>query len=308
MVVFSRFSHYFEEVARRGSIRRASERSNVASSAITRQILNAEENLGVSLFERQTNGMRLTAAGELLSYHIRRWQREFEQIKGELEGLQGLHGGRIGLGVAEGIVGDFLADALAEFGKKFPRVHITIKVSRETTIDMLVSGKVDVCVTYRAVTQRALRVQHALEQPIGIIVPPIHPLVAKKTARLRDCVDHPVIMLDGDILTQSRISAALDRVGLELRPAVVVDNLGVLRLLVQRGLGIGFAPFADCISECEQGKLVFLPLRDPQVHPLCLSIVTAGHPTPTVIRFCQFLSDRFSYHFGPQKAKPSLLA
>src|SRR5260370_1159461 len=54
---------YFDQVARLGSIRRAAESLNVASSAVNRQIIKLEEETGTALFERLRTGVRLTAAG-----------------------------------------------------------------------------------------------------------------------------------------------------------------------------------------------------------------------------------------------------
>ena len=54
---------YFSEVAERGSIRQAAKTLNIASSAVNRQILKLEENLGVQLFERVPGGVQLTHAG-----------------------------------------------------------------------------------------------------------------------------------------------------------------------------------------------------------------------------------------------------
>ena len=56
MFTFSRFTRYFDEVARQSSIRKASEKLNVSASAIDRQILRVEEDLGVALFERLPTG------------------------------------------------------------------------------------------------------------------------------------------------------------------------------------------------------------------------------------------------------------
>jgi DNA-binding transcriptional LysR family regulator len=66
MPVFSPFIRYFDEVARQGSIRKAADRLNVAPSAVNRQILKLEDELGAPLFERLPRGLRLTAAGEIL--------------------------------------------------------------------------------------------------------------------------------------------------------------------------------------------------------------------------------------------------
>lgn len=71
--IFARFTRYFDEVARHGSIRKAAEELSVSASAIDRQLLQAEEAFGVALFERLPRGVRLTAAGEILIYGVRRW-------------------------------------------------------------------------------------------------------------------------------------------------------------------------------------------------------------------------------------------
>ena len=66
MPALSRFLRYFLAVGRLGSIRRAADELNVSASAIDRQILNVEANLGMPLFERLPTGLRLTAAGEIM--------------------------------------------------------------------------------------------------------------------------------------------------------------------------------------------------------------------------------------------------
>ena len=70
-MLHSRKLQYIDEIARCGSIRKAAQRLNVASSAVNRQILALEEEFGAPLFERLPRGLRLTAAGEMCVEHIR---------------------------------------------------------------------------------------------------------------------------------------------------------------------------------------------------------------------------------------------
>ena len=62
---------YIDQVARMGSIRRAAAALHVASSAVNRQILKLEADLGTPLFERVGNGVRPTVAGEFVILHAR---------------------------------------------------------------------------------------------------------------------------------------------------------------------------------------------------------------------------------------------
>ena len=80
---------YFDHVARQGSIRKAAEALSVASSAVNRQILRLEDEIGVPLFERSRAGVRPTAAGELLLRHVRETQIEFQRARAEIASLGG---------------------------------------------------------------------------------------------------------------------------------------------------------------------------------------------------------------------------
>ena len=75
-ITFSRFSEYFMVVARTGSLRKAAEQLFISVSAVHRQIVLAEEELGVALFERLPQGLKLTLAGELLYADLLKWQKE----------------------------------------------------------------------------------------------------------------------------------------------------------------------------------------------------------------------------------------
>ena len=79
-ITFSRFSEYFMAVARTGSLRKAAEQLFISVSAVHRQIVLAEEELGVALFERLPQGLKLTLAGELLYADLLKWQLPFKQI------------------------------------------------------------------------------------------------------------------------------------------------------------------------------------------------------------------------------------
>jgi hypothetical protein len=60
MRIHSSAIHYFDAVRRAGSIREASRRLNVASSAVNRQILKLEAEIGAPLFDRLPGGLKLT--------------------------------------------------------------------------------------------------------------------------------------------------------------------------------------------------------------------------------------------------------
>jgi Bacterial regulatory helix-turn-helix protein, lysR family len=81
---------YVDAVARHGSIRKAADALSVASSALNRQILDLETDLGTALFERLPRGVRLTAAGEVFLAYARQAISELKAVESQVEQLRGL--------------------------------------------------------------------------------------------------------------------------------------------------------------------------------------------------------------------------
>ena len=78
-----------------GSIRKAADALNVASSALNRQILDLEADLGSRLFERLPRGVRLTAAGEVLLAYSRQAISQLKAVESQIEQLRGLVRGHV---------------------------------------------------------------------------------------------------------------------------------------------------------------------------------------------------------------------
>ena len=105
---------YVDAVARHGSIRKAAEALNVAPSALNRQILDLEIDLGSALFERLPRGMRLTAAGEVFLAYTRQAISELKAIDSQVEQLRGLVRGQVSVAAVELVVGELLPAAITQ--------------------------------------------------------------------------------------------------------------------------------------------------------------------------------------------------
>ncbi len=124
------FLGYVDMVVRQGSIRKAASALNIASSALNRRILDLEEELGATLFERLPRGVRLTSAGELFVGYVRRVITDLEMVSSRIEHLRGLVRGEVRIAAAESLAGDLLPRAIALFHAQHPGVHFHITVKR----------------------------------------------------------------------------------------------------------------------------------------------------------------------------------
>ena len=136
---------YFIEVARCGSVRKASENLYVAASAVNRQILKLEDELGVELFDRMPNGMRLNAAGERLLKHVQSTLHDFQVMRSELDALKGERTGHVKVASMDSFFVDFLPAAIEEFPQIYPAVTYTItSYAPMEVVPQLLSGRFDV--------------------------------------------------------------------------------------------------------------------------------------------------------------------
>ena len=113
--------HYFREVAKAGSFRKAAEVTHVAASAINRQVKNLEDEVEAPLFERGRgrSGLKLTAAGEILLLHVRTIANELNAAKTQIDALKGLKRGNIRMGVNEGFARELLRVVITTYGRDF---------------------------------------------------------------------------------------------------------------------------------------------------------------------------------------------
>ena len=86
---------YFDQVARLGSIRRAAEALHVASSAVNRQIIKLEAEIGTPLFERLRSGVRLTPPARCCCAMRASTLVDFERTRHEIAGLSGTVTGHV---------------------------------------------------------------------------------------------------------------------------------------------------------------------------------------------------------------------
>lgn len=274
-MLLSKAALYFDEVARRGSIRHASERLNIAASAIDRQILQLERRLDVRLYDRLPSGIRLTAAGELAVDAIRRANRDFERLSNQIDELRGLRRGEVQVAAAEGamnILGAGLCAMRTDYPGIVPRVRI---MSANAAIEAVDAGEADVGLTFNAPTLRTVRVAASVTFRMGIVVPPEHALAHRSQTTLVECGPLPLVVPDDSISLRRMLDQAWARtIGGHLSPAVEANSLAMLKSLVRGGAGVGILSAIDVFDEVRRGELLFIPLIDDAVPMSVLTIIS----------------------------------
>ena len=226
-----RFLRYVDEVARTGSIRQAAERLHVAASAVNRRILDLEDELGTPIFERLPRGMRLTAAGELFVHYIRQRAATLEQVRSEIEELQGLRRGRVRIVASQALAPVFLPQAIATFRRSHRLVDFDARVGDHLqALHALRHYETDLALVFNLAPEPDIERLAEFEQKLVATMHHTHPLAqAGGPIRLRDCVDHPVVLPYRDIGGRQLLERFLARSSVKLRPVVESNSFEFLR-------------------------------------------------------------------------------
>ena len=173
---------YFDHVARHGSIRKAADALQVASSAVNRQILRLEDEMGVALFERGRSGVRPTAAGELLLRHVRETQNEYQRTRAEIASLGGTVSGDVRIISLESLLVRFLPEVVDEISARHPKVTFTVLAVHPSEIgEALRSGDNDFGVLFVDARHRGVDVIAEFPTSVGALMRPDHPLAGRKS-------------------------------------------------------------------------------------------------------------------------------
>lgn len=265
---------YFDQAIRHGSIRRAAETLHIASSAINRQLLQLEEDMGLPLFERLPRGIRPTAAGEVLLSYVRRWNREEIGLQQAVAELRGGIRGTIRIAAAESLTEEILPLAVKELKARFPLVDYSlVSGDNHRIVSELFAKEADVVIAFDFTDDQRAEVVHAVYSPLGVISPVDHPLAGRRSVSIGDCAAYPLIVPGHDWLQHSGLGALLQPNSGILRIVARVERPGMLKALVRKGVGIAFLTHLGVERDIDEGKLSWVPLVPSIIKPPSISIM-----------------------------------
>jgi DNA-binding transcriptional LysR family regulator len=282
MPAFSRFLRYFLAVGRLGSIRKAAEELNVSASAIDRQILNAEADMGMPLFERLPSGLRLTAAGEIMMSAGLRWHKNLADVRSQIEDLRGLKRGHVDIAIIDALAKGYIPRAVQAIQSRYPGITIGVKVLNNDAVrQAIASGAVDFGIFFEPQSYRDMSVRAFVEVVLGFLTPAGHPFGQQREARFSACVGTAVIAPAEPLAVCQQVSVLEGATGVTLDRSVSSDNIQMITSLVLQGVGIGILTSLDVITEVQRGLLSFTRISDPLLRPMTLALCTAATRTPS---------------------------
>lgn len=277
---------YIDQVARSGSIQRAAKELHVAASAVNRQILQLEEELGVPLFDRLPRGMRLTVSGDTVVTLARRWRADERRAVAEIRKLQGLHQGHVQLLAMDSHSTSFLPGLIEGLAESHPLVSLSVELaSPDDAVSALLAGKADLAAVFNLPPRREFLALWRGELPLGCVVAAGHPLAQMPSVRLQEAASYPVALQSKALAIRRYLEAQYSWLFAEARGRFETNSLQLVKQLARSGRYVAFTSELDAAPELIDGSLRFIPVRDTSAEPQTISIaVDASKPVGPMVK------------------------
>lgn len=276
---------YFMEVVRCGSISAASQRLNVASSAISRQISNLEELLDTVLFERRPRGMVLSAGGEMLAAHAQKVTMEADRVVADLLALKGLRSGHIRVASSEGFGIDFMPRLIRTFHQKYPAILFQVFVGPPAIVSRQVrEGNADVGITFNRLPETDIKIVHQQPAPVRLVMRKGHPLSRFKDVTLSQLRPYPLALPDPNTTLRQLFDLACSRQQLVFEPVLTSNYIQTLHNYLLDSDALSLTGEVTVRYRIANGELIMMPIRDRLLDGRYVEVQTlSGRTLPRIV-------------------------
>jgi len=251
----------FERVAKRLSFTRAAEELYLTQPAVSMQIKQFEETIGLPLFERLGKKIYLTRAGEELYRLSKAISLQLDEAEQLIEELKGTDGGRLVVAVAS-TVHYFAIRLLAEFCQRYPKVKVSFKVTnRKGLLQQLEDNEADIVLMGLPPEELDLKSEAFMDNPLVMIAPAGHPLVGKRGIGLEEMRGEIFLMREQGSGTRTSVERFLAERGLSLSTSMEMNTNDAIKQGVEVGLGLGVVSLHTIERELEDGRLAVLDVE-----------------------------------------------
>lgn len=265
----------FLAVAERGSFRLAAGEVHRSHSAVSAQIQQLEEQLGVRLFERTTRSVALTDEGRLLRDSAWRALYELDLGLRQIQERSDLKRGQLSLASSPNLASIYLPRVLAEFTKAHPQ--IAVNVHELTSADLFEAARnrrVDFAIGPQA-EDKAFQYETILVESLQALVPWAYYPRLRRQISLADLVKLPLLLSNPATAVRALIDRKMRETG--LAPAVRFQFIQSTTLIAMAEAGVGAAILpASSLSRAQAPGARILEIVEPTMRRK-MALITLRH-------------------------------
>lgn len=283
-----RLLRYFNVLAEELHFGRAAERLSIEVSPLSRAIQKLENDLGVTLFIRSSHRTRLTPAGKALHEHIPSIFDAMEQARASVQDVAAGYQGELHIALSDGLTHARLVSLMALCREEDPDIAVHFsEVPLAQQLKGLSEGIYDLGFAQSNDVDHGIVAELAWHDPVYVILPIRHPLLAMAQVPLEEVLHHPLVL--GDPWHCEGYSRQIDHllrtVPVEPKVAERVRSVNLMLTMVAAGFALALVGSSQATANREWG-IVTRPLSKPAMLTTWL-LRSASESRHSVARFVE---------------------
>lgn len=275
-----------------GKIVSAAKALRLTGPAVTLQLKQVEEEAGVALFDRTSDGMRPTAAGLAVIDAARTIEERLRVLADEIDAIRGVRKGSLIVG-AVSTAKYFAPKLFAGFMRDYPGIDMKLVVgNREETVASLRDHLIDVALMGRPPRDLPVRATVFGDHPLIVVGAPGHPLAGRRDIPKEELAREHFIIREPGSGTRISFERFLGDIPGRLdEPGTEMDSNETIKQAVMAGLGVAFISAHTVAWEVEAGRLAVLDVAGLPIRRQWFAVSRADRAvTPAMSAFEQFLA------------------
>jgi DNA-binding transcriptional LysR family regulator len=253
----------FTRVAEASSLTRGAERAHLSLSAVSTRIKNLEDQIGLKLLSRTSQGVALTAPGETLLVHARHVLQQLERLRGDLQEYTAGVKGHVRVYANTTAMSEFLPAALRTYLVNYPDVYVDIHERLSPDIvRALQEGTIDIGIVAGDVRTEGLEVSPYRPDRLVLATAQGHPLAQARNLAFADTLDYDFIGIQEGSAIHGFLERAAANAQRLIRWRILVSNFEAVCRMIEADTGIGVLPESSARRHAQSMALAIVPLKD----------------------------------------------
>ncbi|WP_195571579.1 LysR family transcriptional regulator [Paenibacillus sp. 1001270B_150601_E10] len=294
--------YYFVKVAQKEHVTQAAEEMHVAQSAVSRQIHQLEEELGVKLFLQKGRNLQLTPVGQLFLKRAEAILKELEKAVQEIQEFIDPELGEIRIGFPHSLGIHLIPSVVAAFRKLHPNVKFRFKQGMyPSLIRDVINGEIDLAfISPYPEKSEQVTGEILLTEELAAILPPNHPLANEEEIHLSQLKDETFVLFSQGYSLRPIVWDACVQAGFSPAIGFEGEETDTIRGLVAAGMGVSLLP-EMALRHTSELQPASVRITEPKVTRTVGLIRRVDEKLPRVAEtFQRFLLEYFKDHINRQ--------
>jgi DNA-binding transcriptional LysR family regulator len=280
----------FVSVARLGSFTRAARMLGVSQPALTVQIRQLEDALGVRLLDRNTRSVTLSQVGREFVPVLERILDEINTFTSDAREVTSRRRGLVTIAAIPSICASLLPDAIAQFKSAHPGITVKMRDTLAQTVIALVKAReVDFGIA-STLRDPEIETQTLFTDWMSVLFPPGHPIGQHARVTLKELARYPLIYLDAGSSVRALVERAFESAGMRVSPAYEVTYMTTAVAMVRAGHGVTVLPAATAQEAQQTSNLMAREIHHERFRrQICLIQASGRSASPAAREFMELV-------------------